>query len=114
MAKCPGLDRDALLARVEGDVVLLRKLIEAFLETCPRLLTAIREAITGGDSQALRHAAHALKGVVGEFAAEAAFAAAQQMETIGRHGDVRHAEAAYAVLVEEIDTLTHALRTLEV
>ena len=76
------------LKEVDGDEDLLRELAEVFLEDQTRLLTALREAAAGRDSERLRRAAHALKGAVANFAARDAVAAARHLEALARDGDV--------------------------
>jgi HPt (histidine-containing phosphotransfer) domain-containing protein len=60
----------------------------------------IHHAIEKNDARGLRHAAHTLKGEVGNFGAAAAFDAALQLETIGRDKKLTRAAAAYTVLIE--------------
>ena len=55
-------DRSAALSYVDGDLVLLQEMAEAFLADYPPRLAEIQESITIGDSQALMRAAHSLKG----------------------------------------------------
>jgi len=74
------------------------------------LLAAMQAAIAQHDGQALQQAAHTLKGSVGIFVAQAALAAAQRLEDLGRQGDWTQAETAYGHLVSEIARLEHALR----
>jgi two-component system sensor histidine kinase/response regulator len=106
------VDRGAVLDRFEGDLDLVREVVELFLEDCPRRLSAIGEAIVSDDSRALQFAAHSLKGSVSNFAATSAVTAALRLEMIGRSGDLRDAAAAYAVLQEEIVRLMPALAAL--
>src|SRR5258706_5552352 len=56
------LDREGLLARVEGDRDLLRELVAIFAEEAPLQLSAIRAAVWKGDAAAVAWAAHALAG----------------------------------------------------
>jgi CheY-like chemotaxis protein len=106
------LDRDAALARVDGDEELLKDLVVLFLDDCPKLLSEIRVALARCDSTALTRAAHRLKGTVGNFTASAAFEAARRLEMIGRQGDLTGAEKAFAALEEEIERLKLALAAL--
>ncbi|MBI1917879.1 MAG: response regulator [Planctomycetes bacterium] len=99
------LDRTVALSRVGGNEQLLRELMEMFQEECPRLMTAIREALAKGDAPGLRLVAHTLKGSVGTFGATVAFKAASRLELIGREGDLSRAQEAYAALEEAIERL---------
>src|SRR5436190_16020451 len=73
-------DEAAVLERVEGDVELLREIVELFLEDSLRLREEVRAAVAAGDAAALRRSAHTLKGAASNFGAAAVVAAALQLE----------------------------------
>ncbi|MBI3696273.1 MAG: response regulator, partial [Acidobacteria bacterium] len=98
----PALDRAVVLTRLDGDRKLLHDLAKLFLSDCPRMLTAIRKAVTTGDPEAIRAGAHALKGSVANFAAKGAFEAASRLEMIGRQGNLAEAGGALASLEIEV------------
>jgi CheY-like chemotaxis protein/HPt (histidine-containing phosphotransfer) domain-containing protein len=106
-APAPGgvLDGTALLAQVEGDTELLTELVMIFLQDCPRLVGAVREAVARGDAKALERAAHTLKGTLSNFAASAAIAVALRLEQMGREGNLAQAGEACAALEAEIERL---------
>jgi len=56
--------------------------------------------------------AHAIKGSVGNFAAQSAFATALRLEKTGRQGDLTGAGEAWKQLEAEIEELTRALTAL--
>ncbi len=99
------LDRAALLERVEGDEEMLAELVAVFLEDCPRLLAALGEAIGQGNAEAVREAAHGLKGSVGYFGSPAAQTAALRLETMGQSGDLTGADAAFWDLERKLTRL---------
>ena len=103
------VDWSEALATVEGDRALLGEMIEAFREESPRLMDAIRQAVADGDGEALRIAAHTLKGPLRSFGAGAAFEPAFRLEQIGRQGDLTDAEATSVVLEAELARLLPAL-----
>jgi len=72
-----GFDPRLAAARLGGDRRLLRELLELFLAECPVLVSNVRKAIDASDATALRHASHALKGSVANFAAPRPFEAAR-------------------------------------
>jgi HPt (histidine-containing phosphotransfer) domain-containing protein len=80
----------------------LESIAPVFLDESERLTTAIREAIAGNDAQKLTNAAHTLKGSVGIFGAAPAYDAAQQLESMGRSGELSGAEQACAALEREL------------
>jgi CheY-like chemotaxis protein len=106
------LDSAAALARVEGDKQLLAELTNLFLEEGPKLLAAVREAVSRQDAKALEDAAHALKGSVGNFSAPGAFQAALNLEIMGRERDLAGAQEAYQLLNDQIERLQTALQAL--
>ncbi|MCS6925630.1 MAG: Hpt domain-containing protein [Candidatus Binatia bacterium] len=106
------LDLEEALARVDGDHQLLAELAALFLDSCPTMQAAIQEALARRDAKAVQHAAHTLKGSVGNFGAQAAFDAALALEQMGRQGDLSGADAAFAHLEAEIARLQPVLSQL--
>jgi CheY-like chemotaxis protein/HPt (histidine-containing phosphotransfer) domain-containing protein len=105
-------DRSAALSYVDGDMDLLREMAELFLADYPEQMAKIQAAIANNDSQALMRAAHSLKGVVGTFAAKAAYDAALRLEMMGESADLLTAREAYTGLEAEILRLAAALSRL--
>jgi len=115
MAKHRGqepIDTASALARVGGDVEVLKEVAAVFLEELPESLRSLREAVTAGDARAIERAAHKLKGSVGNFAAHPAFEAALKLEILGRNGSLSEAEPAYVELEKEIKRLKSAIANL--
>jgi CheY-like chemotaxis protein len=77
---------EAVLDRVGGDRALLGEMIRLFAEDAPQTADRIRAAIDARDSDALRRAAHALKGAAANFdAAGVVQAARARRDGPGRH-----------------------------
>ncbi|MHB8839458.1 MAG: Hpt domain-containing protein [Gemmatimonadaceae bacterium] len=108
----PPFDRDAFLARLQGDSTLAATLAELFLSEAPKLLEDTRHAVAAADADALYRAAHALKGSVDNFCAAPAAQAAARLELMGRTGDLAVAAAALRTLELELDRLGPALREI--
>ena len=106
------VDQHALLARVDGDRLFLKELVKLFLDDCPQLLTAVRDAIARQDAPALHRAGHTLKGSVGNFCAAAAFEACLRLEMACRAKDFASAAATYVVLERALKKLGAALNSL--
>jgi len=106
------LDRQVILARVEGDAGLLKEVTDLFLADTPRLLTEIRESLSKKDSRALERAAHSLKGAVGNFGATAVHQITFDLETMGRHDDLALAPDLLKRLEQEITDLIPELEAL--
>jgi PAS domain S-box-containing protein len=100
------------LAGLGGDRALAGKLVEIFLEQSPGMLANVRAAIEAGDGEALRRAAHALRGMVSNFPLGPARGAAARMETIGFDSDLAAAHEALPLLEQEIARLRDLLPSL--
>ena len=72
-------------------------------------MRAMRRAINMGDGEALREAAHALRGAAANFAAGPVVEAARRLEFQGKKGELHEAMATYAVLTREMPRLRRAL-----
>jgi signal transduction histidine kinase/DNA-binding response OmpR family regulator/HPt (histidine-containing phosphotransfer) domain-containing protein len=107
------IDAAGLLARVGGDQELMRDVVRLFLEDCPVRLAAIRAAITAGDMDALRTAAHALRGAAGTLSASGLVEAASVLERIGAEKRTDAAEAAWKTLNAQAAQLAAALQAME-
>jgi HPt (histidine-containing phosphotransfer) domain-containing protein len=101
--------RPAFLSGLGDDIELARKLVSIFLEQSPRLMTDIRSAVNAGDAQALRRAAHALKGTISNFPLGPARGEAAKMETFGYDGDLASARDALPLLEQEVERLKSLL-----
>ncbi len=112
MSPDSGLNVDAALSRLEGDLVLLQEIAQQCLDEAPAMMEAIRKAIREEDPAALTRAAHKLKGTVSEFVARAVAEAAQQLEAMGRMGVLDQAPDALVKLEQAMDRLTPALGTI--
>jgi HPt (histidine-containing phosphotransfer) domain-containing protein len=104
----PVFDRNKVLQNLGDDEDLLLQLMMMYIDDEARMLDEIDEAIVAKDAHALRQAAHALKGAVGNFAASRAYARALQLEHAGRDGDLSQAAALLDSLREELKTLRKA------
>src|SRR4051812_7322684 len=105
----PVFDRAAFDRQLGNDPALAREVLQMFIEDCPQRLAGIRAAVERGDADALRTAAHTLKGSAGYLAAAHVTDAAVLLEGIGREGRIADAragleqlEAAVARLMPEI------------
>jgi HPt (histidine-containing phosphotransfer) domain-containing protein len=106
------IDTTSALARVGGNVELLKEMVTLFLNELPDLLGSLTEAIAAGNAIGIERAAHKLKGSVGNFAAPPAFEAALKLEVLGRDGRLSEAGPAYAELEMEINRLKPAMASL--
>jgi len=101
-----------VLARVGGDRQLLAEISRLFVDDAPRHLERIRHALDARDGEALRRAAHGLKGAAANFDADGVVNAARALEEIGRTGDFDNHDAAWRSLAIETDQLISVLRAV--
>lgn len=66
----PVFDYDDFLYRIDGDVELLKEVIEIFLEDTPDLLANLYAGIRRGDNNAVERAVHTLKGATANISAK--------------------------------------------
>jgi CheY-like chemotaxis protein len=105
----PAAIHTATLDGVSGDRKLARKMVRAFLQDCPRMLNAIRRAVRARDPEAIRAAAHALKGASGNWGRNGAFEAAQIMELEAKKANLGAIDANFARVKTELALLRRTL-----
>ena len=106
------LDRASALARVGGDLDLLKEIAALFLDEYPRELDEIRMALASGDAHTLERSAHGLKGAVANFGARAAVDAAFQLEQLGKAGKLDQVPVFLAELERALACLHAELSAL--
>ena len=108
-------DENALMDRVDGDVEFLQETITMLEEDSPALLDEIHAAARSRNAANLVKAAHALKGMLANFCAEAAETAALELETMGRKEQLTDVDTSVARVMyiiheqtdDAIDTFSH-------
>jgi HPt (histidine-containing phosphotransfer) domain-containing protein len=94
-------DRHALLYRLFGDVELMDEVIRTFLHDLPTRLVSIKAAIDAGNAEALRAAAHTLKGAAGNVSATRVSEAARVIEHLAAASQTTAVEVAWHKLSSE-------------
>jgi CheY-like chemotaxis protein/HPt (histidine-containing phosphotransfer) domain-containing protein/anti-sigma regulatory factor (Ser/Thr protein kinase) len=102
-------DQRAALEYSGGDRGLLEEVIGIFRADSPRALRRIDRALKQRDGEALRLAAHGLKGAIATIGAPAGRQAAAALEQAGRAGDFEEAQRVRDRLHREIERLDTAL-----
>nr|MBA2258189.1 Hpt domain-containing protein [Acidobacteriota bacterium] len=110
-AATPDFDQKAALSHTGGDRKLLKELVAMFRADTAAGLRRIEAAIAGREAEALRQAAHALKGAAATVGATAGREAAAELEKIGQSGSFEHAQEAFAILRERMGRLEAAFET---
>jgi CheY-like chemotaxis protein len=104
-----GLDREALLSCVGGDVNLAYQITDVFLTAAPGLVKEIRGATDRGDARRLDRAAHSLKMAAGCFSNAGIADTAERLETMSRTGDLADSATVLVTLEGHVAELTAAL-----
>lgn len=94
-----------LMERVDNDVGFLAETVEMLTSDGRSLMADIGAAAAAGDAGAVGRAAHSLKGMISNFCAPAAHAAALEVERLGKSGDVSGAGSAIQTLSSRLDDL---------
>lgn len=98
-------DLDDLLQRMGGDLNLVKRVMAVFLESVPRQLELLREALERGDAEQLRQSGHALKGAAANTGALRLRDLAFELEVAGSHSDLNRAASLSEQLVAEFREL---------
>ncbi|WP_395745563.1 response regulator [Prosthecobacter sp.] len=96
-----------------GDAPLMMELIRLFCAESQPMLGNACLALHNLDGEALHHAAHSLKGLVGNYAATPAFNAVSALTQCTRDGNLLQAGKLLAVVTEEVARLREALLEFE-
>lgn len=99
-----------LLDRVAGDEKLARKIVTTFLRETPPRIAGIQKALTKKNGPRLASFAHALKGSVSIFDANAARECAERLQDLGHADNFTGSTRLYSQLKEEIAHLEENLR----
>jgi two-component system sensor histidine kinase/response regulator len=110
-AEPPPADDDFLSA-VGGNMKLLARVREAFVEQTPRLLQGIRDAIGVRDSKSIYEKAHTLKGAVSNFGVADAVQAAGEIERAGKENAIDRAAELLPLLEAKLRDLEARLDSI--
>jgi CheY-like chemotaxis protein len=92
-----------------ADATVVRIIAAPFRDNWPGQLRALRASALRGDGAALRHGAHALRGVLGNFGAAPAVALTRRIELLGADGAVEQIDPLLPLLDEALQSLDQAL-----
>jgi|SRR4051794_4611947 HPt (histidine-containing phosphotransfer) domain-containing protein len=106
----PILDIDGALARFGGDKELFIEMSGILLEDAPGLLADLSRAVHADHAYDVRMRAHALKGLLLGCGGVRAAHIAQVLENAGQASDLHQAPSQLAILQNEFEQLTRALR----
>jgi len=107
------VDFATALRWVDGDHELLAELIGIFLEDCPKKLHDLEQAVKEGNAIGVRQSAHSVKGMVAGFNARSAHGLANEMEGLGKAGDVSKTSDLLPTLLLEFARVMHHLKVAD-
>ncbi len=107
-----GLDRQAILGRLDGDENLLREIVDLFLTRSPEMLEQIRQGLATDNPRAVSTAAHSLKGSVSTFSRAEVFETLQELEDSAGSGDMPRAKHLFDELETKLTSFHPALAQL--
>jgi HPt (histidine-containing phosphotransfer) domain-containing protein len=106
------INSQELWDRLGDDRALLSELLDDFRQDYPAQIQAVGEALACEDSPGVQHAAHSLKGTLGNLAATVGYRLAAKLEDIGRSGQLAQANSVLTELEQELSRVTTALDIL--
>jgi PAS domain S-box-containing protein len=101
-------DEAAALSYVAGDRRMLEEVVALFRKDAPIAMRRIERAVRQRDKEALRLAAHALKGSVATVGCAPGREAAARLESIGRSGRIAEARHVVDELRDHLERLDEA------
>src|SRR5260221_8418697 len=92
----------------EGEPDFVQSMLDLYLTDAPPMIKSIHQAILQGQPEALRNAAHALKGNSSSLGATQMGALSLQLEILGRNGQTQGAEPLFVELEQEFQRVRMA------
>ncbi len=105
-------NQDELLEEIDNDMEFLEELIDLLESDAPALINNIKEGVDSSHAETVWQNAHALKSMVGNFAAHNAHAMSFIIEQAGREAQLDKAGTTLELLEKEIASLLTALNQL--
>jgi len=106
------LNRDELLQRTMGNKVLTRNMANMFVDSIPKYLESIRNALAAGDSAALVKSSHKLKGSAATVTLSSLSAVAYKMESLAESGELECFEQLLPELEQQIAQAVEAVQNM--
>ncbi len=104
---------DNLLEAVGGDGEFLTELLETYFADTPQLFTTMHKALSDGNSEEFRRAAHSLKSNSENFGAMALSHKAKVLEEMGKSGELDQVEGSLTDAENEYAKVKTALERIQ-
>jgi signal transduction histidine kinase/CheY-like chemotaxis protein/HPt (histidine-containing phosphotransfer) domain-containing protein len=102
-----------LVLMLDGDVDILIEIIDTFLEVSPSLIRDMKDAIRSDNAGKLKRAAHTMKAPAKQIGALKVGNLSEDLETMGRTGNLTNAKATFDKTKVEYEALEEALKALK-
>jgi PAS domain S-box-containing protein len=99
------VNRAAVLARVGGNLKMLRELISVFRQDSTPILKSLAGALEKNDCKAVHHYAHTLKGMINFFGVSEVSELAYHLEKMGAAGDCSGGQESFDKLRRQIERM---------
>jgi HPt (histidine-containing phosphotransfer) domain-containing protein len=104
------MDVSDVLQRLGDDEELLRDIVQIYLEDVPGMLERIHSAVSGGDANSLRRAAHSLKGLAATLSAQEVVGVASRLEHMGAARNLAEASQIVTEVDQRVSELTQSVQ----
>ncbi|UCD98566.1 MAG: Hpt domain-containing protein [Chloroflexota bacterium] len=104
---------DNLLEAVGGDGEFLSELLETYFSDSPQLFSTMHMALSAGNAEEFRRAAHSLKSNSANFGALNLSRQAKELEEMGKTGELDKATGSLAEAEREYDKVKSALEFIQ-
>jgi two-component system, sensor histidine kinase and response regulator len=109
--KLPAFDAHEAIDRYDGDLDVLKMIVDSFLDDTPHALNEIANAIDSGDTAAAGARSHSLKGGASYIGAKQMQASALALETAGKAGDLNASGKSLRVLKDDFERFKNDIAT---
>lgn len=103
---------EQLLEVIGGDSEALKDLVQSFLDEGPDLVRRLERAVEANDAEALRRAAHTLKGSATDFGAVILARLCREIEAMGRAAEVEDAAQKVREAAHEYQKAENGLKSI--
>ena len=103
------IDVPKLINTIGGNKVVLKRIIDYFINNIPSEMEELNKAIENKDYYSLKRKAHKMKSELGNFHAVKSVDIAKKLENMGENKNIEKAYDHYADLVDEIEKIKRTL-----
>lgn len=106
------VDMPSAMTRFDHDAVFFRTMLGNFLNSVPKQISALKDAVMSGDCASVEKYGHSIKGVAGMLSANNVYSVAMKIEDKGHDKDLTDISGSLEDLETEISKLTAFVKAL--